>query len=210
MTRTRAWLIVLALLGVGVMAQTLPDIGRLFARSRDVQRITSGCVLGFNIEKEHFICLTQHVSVSRSADSFNLGGGAAPTLACGVPCTLNYPDTGITTASLDWLMPSESLTGDSIVVSWQAESGGGVVVWEVDWCRYPVGGAACVPDGTNAAVLVSTAAAGVRADATLTPFTPGWLANDHVVLDVSRLPDHASDTLAGGALLENVRLEWTR
>jgi hypothetical protein len=196
-------------LGAAVLsqAQKLPDFGRYFAASRrDWDNVQTDCPLAVDKKAERFKCLPGALlSISRPADSLNTATASPPTLTCGNPCYLTFPDSGRKYVTYDFLMPSSPLSLRSILLSWRS-TGGGVVVFEVDWCAYAAGEAPCFPSGANDTTISSTGQAGKRADAVFS-IDPDWSPDDHVVVQVSRAEEHASDTVSGNVLLENVRQE---
>lgn len=191
-----------------------PEIGQLFARSpHDLAAIAAnpGCALTFNREQHTFGCVdVRLISISRAADGFNLATGNPPTLSCGVPCVLLFPDTGDTTASLDWIMPSEPLVGSSLLLTWRAAAADGTAVWDMDSCTYQAGQAPCTPGIDTLQVVSSDAGIGLRTDAVVNPFSPSWAPNAHVVLNVTRRKTNPADTLVGNALVEGLRLELSQ
>lgn len=209
-----AWLfLLLCALASPAASQPLPqwpDSGDQLLRSRSLPFLTEDpCILSFSRGNRRFFCSgARLVSISRSAEMFNLGPGPAPTLSCTVePCVLLFPSSGDTTAGMDWIMPSAALTGTSLLLTWQAPSAGVQVVWEFDYCTYRAGDPPCVPAIGMHLVVSAAPAANVRTDVLIDPFTPPWNPSDHVVFRVIRRKSDGQDTLIGNAAMDGLRLE---
>lgn len=183
------------------------EIARIMMGSAEYHLIKNGCLLGFDRTAKRFKCIEPEISISRSAGALNLAITDGAPLFQGEPQYASFPNSAKTCAGFDFVMPTQALEAVRLrLVNQMATADAGVVKWDVYWCRYAAGQAACALPGSPNASTTTTVGVTTRLD-TAFSLTTGWGPLDAVVGRVCRDGNHATDTTSATARLQFLQLE---
>lgn len=188
-----------------------PDFAEIFRRSKVFEDGITDCPFVYDSQTRKFVCYEGAVLVtSFSAKDFNLTPAGSPALDCSThPCALTFPDDTDLDATVSFVMPSRTLTPQSVFIAWEpATADVGGVVWGIKACAYEDGETPCTPSTVGAQTSFA-AGAGNRSSAEVS-FVASWPPGSTVLMAVSRLKDDPVDTMLGDGEVSGVRLEMAR